>query len=1319
MFWLGSRRTAKAKARWHEHVTIVADTAPYAQSVHLDYSPDILFECSRHYQSPFPYAQLQVITQAFLGKKKWSASQQDELLIELILDHDRREVAFAACVKHLSTAAVLHLLHDAFDIHDNASDDLKSYLRAFIAAAEWKEDLGWTKDGSFAEQMITTLQEGFIPGDWPRAVELLIELWRLDTPTSKVLLARARALTKCILQWVDNDLANFKSQLASRTIQWTLCSRVLEYNSVFAANIEIDETIASCISCYQGWARWEPNRSRLKQWASVPHGTTFNCLVELDGPDLRSGQSQHGSECEALLHEKTILRWLGTKGFKLAADLATGNSDTLITAFVHSFIDTALAALQNKNTVLLQHLIEKEALDSHTLKSFRLAQNLLPDQFVALMLKSDGPVSEDVDTTVVQGLRTLSKDFSNAVRKPLRDDIALFATKAIAHLALRVSIAFDTGEYWADPAIRLWALRSSVANAGWLHSALASTIVTTCMSQATQHSLNTLQRLQIALDYETDAYGLTLRSDLKVYARSFVLSGCATAEDNTTISRVLHRTWEQVQRQSVRDATILIAGLEGMCTAQRVSCIRNLSLGTEEAVQRLRKCFQDFNRGDCSGTVHFVTVILSLRDASGHDPCWQALFLFVAKKVQIRLDNAQFTSLGYLQYRQVLEALYEFVEDDIELLKSTHCWLQELRLVQSVIITLEAEKDSHLAMHYVLSEQRLEVRQRYLNMLQVFMVQADIMKKLMMQELILTLRTTNSQKVCEAVSSIAMVGSDGFAQCDKFLMLCRQDKNVASARLAIWSYMGRLDDKTKTALTALGRVMNLGLDHNNHLSSACFEPAQKDYAKRVAELIARAQQLERARMSLKRSDPGGVRALVSELGLEPTPAFTGVRSLVSTLPLGLSNLIVDVSEDEIQLTFPLSKELNAMEHLAFGLQGNETLRVQLRLDHQNKFGALCVHVYSKLDVPITNHTCYQDPKNAPDRLHCSNQRLTRLTYAVARSIWRSTQVQGETSLPIIHDTVRNLLQTGASRCIVCGGYVGGKRHRATICTSPRCKQAYLRTPLDLRLEDVRTNSRVFDLLLASVFGAANVKNLGLLPNCPATLNDTAKLQILLNSLPTTAALAAANDFTTGLVGCGQRAELLLSWLCTSFRGFIVPATGQYKLPSMGNIHQFLVVDNPPDIQAAFAEHDHFTQRHVLFHGTSMDRLYAILTQGLKICSSTPLQKHGAASGAGIYTARDPKTCVGYATRTQTNRNFNGFFNSRTDFRDTSVLLGLEHAGNDTSGTSIHVIKDTTRILVRYIFLLPPGTNVPRAQDIVPAMLRVFGTLRATAAARVP
>jgi RNA polymerase-binding transcription factor DksA len=714
--------------------------------------------------------------------------------------------------------------------------------------------------------------------------------------------------------------------------------------------------------------------------------------------------------------------------------------------------------------------------------------------------------------------------------------------------------------------------------------------------------------------------------------------------------------------------------------------------------------------GDVLEVMNFTIVVGTL----DRDPCWQALFLSAVNNASVRIDRNEFTTLGYSGYRQFVEAIHDLVGGDLELVQSTNSWLQELRSVETILTSLEIDGDSYPAIHCILVEQQPDIRRRYLKMLQCYMKDTDKAKKTLLQELILALRNTNSAHVSQAVMAISKVDAKGFSQCEDLMMICRKDSNVASARLAVWLKKSDLNDATEAALSSLGKVLNLGLDNDLDPPRASLEPARKDYARRVAELVARAQQLEKARLSLMRTDPNGVKAMISELGLEAPPS--GIAALTASLPNNLTHVITEIGDDEVELSLPLSKDLNAMEHLAFGLKGTETLTVHLQLNERDKFDAFCVHIQNRGDFALQRHNFYK-AKSPPDRLFCEGTKLTRLTYIVARNLWRAIYEQGETSLKRLYEGIRAVMQASATLCMVCGSNISTPRLRPTLCINAKCKATYLRTPLDLRLQDVRSNGRVVDLLLTSVFAAANVKNLGLLPGRPSLLNDAAKLQILLNSLPPTIVLASAPDFTTGLRGCGQRAELLLSWLCTAYRGFLVPATGSYKLPKMGNIHQFLVVNNPPEIEAAFAVHNHHQQRHVLFHGTSMDRLYAILVQGLKICSHTPLQKHGAASGPGIYTGREPGTATSYAAATQTNNNFNGFYNSRTDFRNSSVILGLEHAGNHGGGGGVHVVTDPTRILLRYIFIIPPHTNAPRASDIVPAMLNAFQSLKTAAAQR--
>lgn len=107
--------------------------------------------------------------------------------------------------------------------------------------------------------------------------------------------------------------------------------------------------------------------------------------------------------------------------------------------------------------------------------------------------------------------------------------------------------------------------------------------------------------------------------------------------------------------------------------------------------------------------------------------------------------------------------------------------------------------------------------------------------------------------------------------------------------------------------------------------------------------------------------------------------------------------------------------------------------------------------------------------------------------------------------------------------------------------------------------------------------------------------------------PTPGASASNRGLTNLKSVRNDHTELLLSWLCGSQRGFVVSATDRYRIPIFAGVQQFLVVDAPPEVEAAFAKHNDLMPRNILFHGTSLDRLYSVLCQGLRVLSGTALQ----------------------------------------------------------------------------------------------------------------
>ena len=61
-----------------------------------------------------------------------------------------------------------------------------------------------------------------------------------------------------------------------------------------------------------------------------------------------------------------------------------------------------------------------------------------------------------------------------------------------------------------------------------------------------------------------------------------------------------------------------------------------------------------------------------------------------------------------------------------------------------------------------------------------------------------------------------------------------------------------------------------------------------------------------------------------------------------------------------------------------------------------------------------------------------------------------------------------------------------------------------------------------------------------------------------------------------------------------------------------------------------------------------------------------------------------------------------------------VLLGCELAGEEPSKDGIHVITDPSKIMLRYIYIMPPKAKMPQTKDIRPAMQSNFASLRSGA-----
>ena len=401
-----------------------------------------------------------------------------------------------------------------------------------------------------------------------------------------------------------------------------------------------------------------------------------------------------------------------------------------------------------------------------------------------------------------------------------------------------------------------------------------------------------------------------------------------------------------------------------------------------------------------------------------------------------------------------------------------------------------------------------------------------------------------------------------------------------------------------------------------------------------------------------------------------------------------------------------------------------TLVVIFRLDSHGEVDAFCIHAESEQSQHLLEHTFFDLHRSTgpPRRLYCYG-RQSRICYVAAREIYRLLMA-GTRSPGRLNTQLSRTLPTTATRCIICRSNLGAAVHRPTLCASLSCLREYLTADLNIRLEDILFHDCAVDLLLASIQAVAMKNNVDLLPGWPVSrLGNPGEVRTIMDSLPSlaypipylTMSQMLSNHYSS--LAKGKQTELLLSWVCTRFRGMITTASNGYSIPGLDEVVQYIVKDGQPENEARFAKHNHLRPRHVLFHGTSIDRLYAVLVQGLQILSCTPLSQHGAVYGKGIYMAREPSLARSYAKSNIPNTN-TPIAGLRGDISKAKVILACEHAGDDTSTPShaphgVHVIQDPSRIMVRYIFLVPPGTRMPKASELNGPILKMAQYLRDT------
>ena len=571
------------------------------------------------------------------------------------------------------------------------------------------------------------------------------------------------------------------------------------------------------------------------------------------------------------------------------------------------------------------------------------------------------------------------------------------------------------------------------------------------------------------------------------------------------------------------------------------------------------------------------------------------------------------------------------------------------------------------------------------------------------------------------LATISRTTSKGVEVCMHVLEACQEESTkFAEIYLSGSLQTSDLSIMDREALIILATHCGLHVEADGARSSHVSDVAADYFAENSKELLAKAQRLENLRLSLCAVDPDSVSRLLAKLHIEPPSNFD---NMLATLPVTIVDMVERAGENEVELRFPITN-LTMLQKRAIAAGKAESIFVRLKCGSKGIPTEFCVHLAGTDIGETRKHTPWDVSRGdaAPQQRFCYGQ-PSRGVYQLSRIVWRRLRKEF-VSLEDIYSFISTSIPDMSRSCVVCGSGKAQLR-RSITCQKPNCQSTFSVADCEIILADIWQNPSVADLLLTMVNAAAVSGKMDLLPNCP--VNDATQVLNLLRQLPTVDAIKKhlssciniygasfrLGNALTGYSSASDHLRQVLTWACNGNRGFLTPAVDQFRIPGFGT-HQFLLANAAPELEMAFAAHikTPHSSFDVLFHGTSLERLHAILCQGLRILSNTPLGLHGASFGSGIYTADEPATSLSYAQASPCGSGW-----KHSAFSNHGVLLGCEFVGQKPGGSSdIHVITDPTRLMVRYVFMLDPGTTyVPKAKDVTPVMQSVFASLRSGAA----
>lgn len=490
-------------------------------------------------------------------------------------------------------------------------------------------------------------------------------------------------------------------------------------------------------------------------------------------------------------------------------------------------------------------------------------------------------------------------------------------------------------------------------------------------------------------------------------------------------------------------------------------------------------------------------------------------------------------------------------------------------------------------------------------------------------------------------------------------------REATEALMIAWKQSNEITDGDREGLAAFSELLGLGPDIDPNGLHFARQSILSDHAR----IMALAQDLEQMRANLQNDDTARTTAFLADLGVED--ARPGADP---SIPDRLSGVVEGVGDREYEICFPLN-HLSALQRRAAAI--DETTRMVLvRISFQTQQPSFCVHFHPNDDGSGRSHSPALAGGELPDGKVCTTK-PTLLSYLLNRAL-SVFLTQAQRDLVSIHEMVATVLKAPGANCVVCSRSMGCKLWQPSFC-SDSCREIFQRAPIEVRTCHLINEPTILDLLLSSIYAAASDTSIDLLPGCPVSRSN---LRTVIDSFPRLISNTSAAQLLSLIRGgpdpMAMEREQLLSWMALRFRGCLMSISPDLRIPSMPGVVQFIMLNAPPEREQAFSHYvtlaggEEVPAGGLTFHGTSVERIWGILTEGLRNVSGR----------RGIALVDEARMAMEYSGGVGVGGN--GW--QKSSFMNRRLVLACELVGHSRQGT--HIISEEARVAVRYVLLCP-------------------------------